>query len=284
MYSCIICNYSTNIKCNYNKHLKTKKHLKNEDKITPKSEKSINFAPNCTDLHRNCTELHQIAPNCTGSQNQTVYVCNFCDKEFTRKSSLMRHIEHRCGAKNKNLNYKELFDDLKEQLQKEKQESKKQIELLLTKVGNTTTHINNTQNIQLNSYGNEDLSHITNNLKNQLLAVPYTMIPKMIEAVHFNENKPENKNIVLTNKKDNKIKIFSNNKWIYKDKESTINDLVDGKYFILDTHYESIDKNKELNGEHKINYEKFRTFFDEKDKKLHDDLKRECEIVLLNNR
>ena len=34
--------------------------------------------------------------------------------------------------------------------------------------------------------------------------------------------------------RDNKIKIVCDNKWIYKDKEETINDLVDGKYYILD--------------------------------------------------
>ena len=82
----------------------------------------------------------------------------------------------------------------------------KQIEVLLTKVGNTT--INNTQNIQLNNYGKEDMSHISDTLKTQLLKIPYGMIPKLIEAVHFSDEKPENKNIALTNKNDNKIKIF----------------------------------------------------------------------------
>ena len=28
-YDCIICNYSSNIRCNYNRHLKTIKHIKN---------------------------------------------------------------------------------------------------------------------------------------------------------------------------------------------------------------------------------------------------------------
>ena len=28
-YECIICNYSSNIRCNYNRHLKTIKHIKN---------------------------------------------------------------------------------------------------------------------------------------------------------------------------------------------------------------------------------------------------------------
>ena len=68
--------------------------------------------------------------------------------------------------------------------------------------------------------------------------MPYGMIPKMIEAVHFNDEKPENKNIVLPNKNDNKLKVFTGDKWIYQDKEETISDLVDGKYFILDSHYE----------------------------------------------
>ena len=37
--------------------------------------------------------------------------------------------------------------------------------------------------------------------------------------------------------RDNKIKIFSGDK-VYKNKDETINDLVDGKYFILDKHYQ----------------------------------------------
>ena len=57
------------------------------------------------------------------------------------------------------LDYKEMFYYVKDELEKEKKEFKKQIYMLLEKVGNTTNHITNTQNIQLNSYGNEDLSH-----------------------------------------------------------------------------------------------------------------------------
>ena len=119
---------------------------------------------------------------------------------------------------------------MKDLMENEKKISRKQIELLLTKVGNTT--INNTQNIQLNDFGKEDLSHITDNLKTNLIKMPYGMIPKLIEEVHFNDQKPENKNIVLTNKNDNKIKIFTGSKQVYKNKNETIKDLVDGKYFI----------------------------------------------------
>ena len=76
--------------------------------------------------------------------------------------------------------------------------------------------------------------------------------------------------------------IFSGSKWVYKDKNDTINDLLDGKYFILDTHYEEVCDNMKM--ENKSIYEKFRSFFDEQDKTLRDQLKKECELTLLNNR
>ena len=68
------------------------------------------------------------------------------------------------------------------------------------------------KNIQLNNYGSEDLSHITNQLKTEMIKMPYGMISKMIEHVHFNDEVPENKNIMITNSRDNKLKIYKNNK------------------------------------------------------------------------
>jgi hypothetical protein len=163
-------------------------------------------------------------------------------------------------------------------LQKENREFKKQINLLISKVGNTTINTTNTtNNIQLNNYGNEDLSHITDNYKNHLLKIPYAMIPKMIEAVHFNDKKPENKNIILANKKENKIKIFSNNKWIYKDKDDIITNLINGKYYILDDHYDM----QKLDID---NYNNFREEYDENNKKILAMIKKTCDLLLLNNR
>ena len=177
------------------------------------------------------------------------------------------------------------MEEMEKKHTQEKNELYKKLEKLIDKVGNTTNNITNTQNIILNNYGNEDMSHISDSLKNQLLSIPYTMIPKMIEAVHFNKNKPENKNIVLPNKNDNKLKVYKDNKWIYKSKMDTINDLVDGKYCILDSHYDLvINNNKDLSPFVKMNYLKFRKFYDEGDKELIEQIKKECELVLLNNR
>ena len=65
--------------------------------------------------------------------------------------------------------------------------------------------------------GKEDLSHITDQLKTQLVQMP-EMIPKMIEQVHFNKDKPENKNISL--KRDNKVKVFIGNDGFLKIKKN----------------------------------------------------------------
>lgn len=280
LYNCECCNFSSKLKTNYTRHLSTKKHLRNINKFDQNQKKGIigsyEFPPKPSEIPSKTLQN----PPKTSEIAEKKYPCQYCNKIFSRLDNLQRHIKERCKESQNSMTYKELFLETKEQLKQEKEELKTQIKMLLSKVGNTT--INNTNNIQLNSYGNENLSHITDSLKDELIKIPYGMIPKMIEQVHFNPNYPENKNIVLTNKNDNKIKVFSGSKWIYKNKNDTIDDLVDGKYFILDTHYENVcDK---ITSRNKTIYEQFRTFFDEKDKELHDKMKKECELVLLNNR
>ena len=89
-----------------------------------------------------------------------------------------------------------------------------QVSSLIDKVGDTNIQ----NNIILNNFGKEDLSHITDALKDELLKIPYCAIPKMIEAIHFNDEKPENKNIMLPNKKENLLKVYEGDKWVYKNK------------------------------------------------------------------
>ena len=299
IYKCELCNIKTKQKNDYNRHLNTKKHLKNIDLLIGNDTiynygllKSINDHKMNTDEHKMNTNEHKMNTNdhkmnTDEHKMNTLHKCEYCDIIFNTKPSLRRHEIHYC--ENPNIDYKQLYKksekDIKnleiqrKEWQKEKAELYKKIEQLIDKVGDSTT-IN--ANIILNSYGHEDMSHITEHFKTQLLKIPHMMIPKLIEAVHFSDKKPQNKNIALTNKKENKIKIFSGDKWIYKDKDETINDLVDGKYFILDTHYDEIEKQMSISTQ--TTYKEFRTFFDDSDKELVDKLKHECEMVLLNNR
>ena len=279
-YNCEDCSFSSKLKTDYSRHLNTKKHIKNIIKRDDINEKYVKSSYSCPQNTSKSLPPHLKITQKTSQNMEKKHNCKYCNKQFSRIDNLNRHVKNTCKNAKDKLTYKELFLEIKDQFKKEKEDLKDQINLLLTKVGNTT--INNTNNIQLNSYGKEDLSHITDTLKTQLLKMPYGMIPKMIEKVHFNPDAPQNNNILLTNKNDNKIKIFCGSKWIYQDKKDTIDDLVDGKYFILDSHYETIYNTISIHN--KNIYEKFRTFYDEKNKELCDKVKKDSELVLLNNR
>jgi len=270
-YECKLCFYKTTRKPDFNRHLNTKKHIKLEKEIGDKSEK-------CAEMPSKSLKIPQNALKITQNHSLNLkkqFVCNYCLKSYTRIDNFNRHLNMYC-KKNASINIQNQIEEMKE----EKKELMKKIDYLITRVGNTT--INNTQNIQINSYGNEDLSHITEQLKTELLRSPYLMIPKFIEQVHFNSNKPENQNICISNKKENIIKVFTGNKWVYQDKEQVLNDLVDGKYFILDNHYED---NRNLLKDSEIKtYDKFRNEYDKDSKIISDNIKKQCELVILNNR
>ena len=280
LYNCECCIFSSKIKTHYNRHLKTKKHLTNINNNVIPMVMNTNEHKMNTNEHKMNTNEHKM--NTKYSENADKYYCEFCFELFNTKPSKRRHELHYCKENN---NSKDIL--LNEQT-KQIKKLEKTVDKLIDKAGNTTINniqssqsTHNQQNIKLNNYGSEDLSHITDFFKTNLLGLPHGMIPKMIEAVHFNSDKPENKNILLPNKKDNKVKIFSGDKWVYKDKTDTIDDLIDGKYFIMDTHYETVcnttDKNLNL-------YKRFQELFDERNQILLDAQKKECELLLLNNR
>ena len=288
LYTCEYCNISTNIITHHKRHLKTNKHIHNQYKYDNKKKMCENEHKMSKNEQKVCFFHHKMSKN--EHKMSKKYICEHCGNSFTTHANMMRHINHYCKVvKNEHVekeDLKKIIKEQKEEFDKEKEKLYHYIDKLIDKKGNTI-HIDKQTNnsINLNSYGDEDISHISDNFKMKLLKGPYGMISKMIEAVHFNEQKPENNNITLPNKKENKLKIFSGNKWIYREKNEIINDLIDGKYFILDAHYESIcESNGELSNYNKNIYEKFRKLFDDKDNELHDQIKKDCELVLLNNR
>jgi hypothetical protein len=265
-YNCSNCNYTTKRLYNYNKHLLTLKHAKNTKALQSECDK---IPPKPAKTSKTPTKTHQNPPK---------FVCEFCLKEYTRNDSLKRHTDFRCKVKKTSIHDQALINQLKE----EREYLKSQIEVLLTKVGNNNNNNITNNTININSYGNEDLSHITKTIKTSLLKIPALMIPKLVEKVHFNPDKPENHNLMIHNKKEGYISVYKDNKWCYKDKEEVIRDLVDGKYYILDEHYDATD-GVGLNPYQKQNYETFRDKFDSNDKNIHKTVFKQCEMSILNN-
>ena len=291
IYRCDMCNYSTHIRTHYSKHLTTKKHVRNKEiytnNLTDYSDSELtpndsNLTPIDSGLTPNDSVLNPndsiLNPN--KILEKTTLVCEYCNKSFTRKNNLVRHQNSRCKVKKnaeKTNDYKVIFEEYKANTKNQMDNLYKQIDNLIDKVGN----VNITQNnIVLNSLGDEDLSHVTNDYMTSLLKIPYGMIPKLIEKVHFSEEKPENNNIYIPNKKQPYLKVFTD-KWIYCDRKEIIKKLVDQNYFLLDQHYNTTGK-IELDKLQNQRYNDFQGRKEVGDDNLEEQILKETDLVLLN--
>ena len=120
-YVCIICEYKTNILTHYNKHLKTKKHIKNEErygvkpidkvKIEQKTDKKGTFGEKKgqkTDTKR------------TKNPKKVINVCKYCEKEFSSRQTLLRHEKKYCKQKEDLTTKIDLQAEIIERLEEEK--------------------------------------------------------------------------------------------------------------------------------------------------------------------
>jgi hypothetical protein len=266
-YKCIPCNFSSDLRQNYLRHLRTPKHIKRLENTYGLSSESIKTAKSLPleahkgsqMAHKWLTKAHKVLlddkKKNKNNGNDSLYKCPHCEKTFSKSSNVNRHMKLYCKDK-----IKEKEDRVfKEMVEKTILEQSKNIENLIELVGNTTqnggnhgannnvnsnnSNSNNTINntININNFGSENLDMLTNKFMRAMVDRPYTAIPKMIKKIHFNDNYPENKNIRMLNKKDNKLQIIENGEWTYVDKEDTIDLLVGDKNFQLDEYYE---KNK----------------------------------------
>ncbi len=90
-YKCEACDFSTDIKCNYNRHISTQKHNINANILT---SHILNRTPQPESLKstgsKKDKEISAI------SANGKNYKCLTCDQHFKHKSSLVRHKTTRC--------------------------------------------------------------------------------------------------------------------------------------------------------------------------------------------
>lgn len=76
-FSCLYCDYSTCRKSSFDKHLITLKHQKVANGNILELQK----------LQNDTEKLQKVAKSC----KQTIFTCEFCDKEFAHRSGLWKH-------------------------------------------------------------------------------------------------------------------------------------------------------------------------------------------------
>lgn len=199
-------------------------------------------------------------------ENNNGKTCNHCHKEFTRNSSLIRHLnENRC--KILKLKLEKQLDEAKikkleeenEKIKKEKDKMSKQKDRLIKKlaeqVGATTNSHNNicnnninsnntvTNNIKIVAYGKEDLSHLSKRDWFKIFKENYFAMEALAIKAHFDKDKPEHQNIYISNLKGKYITVHDGTDWVVKKRKEIVDELYDDKA------YKIFKKIEEMNNE-----------------------------------
>lgn len=244
IYDCECCKYKTTIKTHFSKHLQTKKHLRliNSQPKTPKSQPKVNMES---------TFSQPFSENITNSivSDITPFQCKYCQKYFKFKQSMYKHIKYTC-KKNDDEDFKELARLLNEQ-KNEVRSMQKQIDKLTQKLQiqnvnngmvNNGTVNNNTINmnmeIKLLNHADTDYSHLTP--KDYIMCINECnyCVKALIEKLHFNQDKPENMNIYISNIKGNYMMIYKDNEWQICKRKEKIDDLYEYNEIILENWYD----------------------------------------------
>ena len=234
VYYCELCRFYTDNKSKYERHLATKKHDTNINSKSKVSQKG------------------QISKSKVSHPYE--YECKYCGKIYKHKQSVNNHIKYSC-KQNKDEDVKELVRLMNLQLEqkdnilteqnneikilsKQMYKQSKQIERLMDKLkvtnitNNTITNIQN--NIQLLSYKDTDISHLTAKDYISSLKKVTFCVKHLIEKIHFNPSKPENMNIYISNMKDKYLMIYEDGNWNIKNKIQELNELYESKEMMLE--------------------------------------------------
>ena len=174
---------------------------------------------------------------------------------------------------------------------------KKQIEILMKKAGNNTTNtdnsVNNTDNsindnkqinININGFGKEDLSYLSDRYFRELFNIPFSAIPTLVEDIHFNPKKPQNWNAKIQDDKTSKALVYNAEKemWVKREKKEVINEMVEKSYNMLDANFDIQKEAKTLDEKGKRKFENFMKVYDKGDKQLDKRYETEIREKLMN--
>jgi hypothetical protein len=186
------------------------------------------------------TSSIQKKPDTMVTTTDLFFTCKYCDKQFSFRQSMNRHIKYTC-TKNKDEDLKELVRLMNKRMEKQDEtieSQSKQIEKLMGKLeisgSFNTTISNNVNNITLLSYRETDLSHLTDQDYQYCIKRVNHCVKSMIEKVHFNPLKPENMNIYISNIKDKYIMLYDGQNWNVANKKYELDRLYEEKEMMLE--------------------------------------------------
>jgi hypothetical protein len=287
LYTCELCNKEFNRKSNYTRHINRKNKCV---KITSNNNNNQNVKNVKKCENTNHPNLGMAIPK-PGCERVKIYKCMFCNNTYKHNFHLNRHLKS-CNKKKDNDLKEELFQLLLESQKKQQEQYEKRITELQNEISemakgktinNYTYNTQNVQNIQVLAYNKTDISHLKDKDYKKVLRRGNFCVPNLVDAIHFNPNKPENHNIYIPNMKTGFIMCWNGETWDIRNREDVIDDIYDDKSNLL------IDKIEEWE---EIGYKldpiimtKFKRFLGKMDDDLvKNKVKEEIRFLLYNKR
>jgi hypothetical protein len=304
LFECTLCKYTTELKANYNRHIKSSKHINKLDSmpsthISSKAIKKQHFGNKKQHFgnkkqHFGNKKQHLVDKNeysIDTIQHDKPFECKYCDKHFSHRQSLATHVKYSC-KKNDDEDLKELVRLLNLQLEQQRTETEqykadsvkkdkqlenqqKQIDKLMDKLQVPQV----TNNIQYNnirlSYKDTDVSHLTDADYRKSINCLLMCVKTFIGIVHLDPNHPENMNIYISNLKDKYIMVYTGETWELKNRQYEMNSLYDHNEMLLSEWVKE-------HGNHDLQ-DKFKTYLERKENSL-EMIHEEIRLMLYNKR
>jgi len=221
-----------------------------------------------------------------------IYKCDKCNKIFTQKIHYTNHLNRKFPCKDINNDNNTIIQNLilkvneQDKIIKELKENqdKKSIKINNGKINNGKIINNNTVNISINinPFKNEDLSHLKLSDFKKIIDCGYQCVLSYLDNVHFNKDKPENHNLLLTNLRSNIIKVLNEDKnWEAQDLQEVIDYLIDKSTDIINDKYNEI-KNK-INYKSK-GFDRYYDTYENEPQKCYKKLTKDIKNKIYNNR
>jgi hypothetical protein len=203
------------------------------------------YIKSCVESHikrkNKCVDTDEI-PTVIVINNDKV-VCDFCNKSYSTKENLSRHVKYFCKKKGDVSSILlQRIEDLEKRL-KDKDEDKHKEVTNITNINNTdnsvNTNIDNRTIIVINSYKDPCLDHLTDEDYERAIKKIFMSVPYFLEKMFLNKKVPENHSILVTNLKDGSYaKVHDGKGWKTIEQEKVINTIVDDSEYILEQHAE----------------------------------------------
>ena len=250
-YTCKVCN--KNYSCRQNLHRHNKRfHAENTPNSTLPEQNYSKFA------------LPGAKSFINSETGETMFFCDFCNKYFSRKYNLNRHLKlNRCSKlkdiENENLILKKENEEFKNELNVIKSQlldvMNKQCKIhykTLQKINNQliNNNYNSFNNCTFNivQLGNENLVEALSEQEQlKILKKKYQSLNYLVDYIHCNNKFPEFNNVAITNLQNNIAYMYDNNKkqFIATNKDELIDEIISyrmsdlGEFY--DIHLDTLD-------------------------------------------